>query len=123
MYRDEANREKIKRYSSSIDHMILFCKFGMNSCNLDQDFDHVFNYYYGNCFRFNWNREKIKKNFRPSLFYGLDLTLYLGVPDKVKERIYPMDKEINVYVGSIQDNPFDALPYNFKVIILDFFLF
>ena len=69
-------------FGKRIDELIVNCRFGMNECNLTQDFESYYDFNYGNCFRFNsgknMNGQKIEKKYATALFGSLDLQFWTG---------------------------------------------
>jgi hypothetical protein len=79
----EANRKKL---SYSLNDMLISCKFNNLDCN-ENDYERTYSPYFGNCFTFNSGRnskgEKLPKlkNMVDGSFHGLNLVLYVGIPD------------------------------------------
>ena len=84
----EANRKKL---SYSLNDIIISCKFNNLDCN-ENDFERTYNPFYGNCYTFN---SGVKRDLRQSIIagpnYGLRLTLYVNVYEKLLEKIKGSD--------------------------------
>ena len=69
-----------KKFGYRINETILRCTFNLVNCNLNTDFDWIYNADYGNCFRFNTLKKdlKLKSVSRIGKHYGLSLDLFVG---------------------------------------------
>ena len=69
-----------KQLSFDLKSILLECSFNTEECNWS-DFEWHFDYFYGNCFRFNSNKTKIKSISQTGNAFGLHLELFVGDPD------------------------------------------
>ena len=69
-------------FGKKIDETIINCWYGLNKCDLNEDFDHYFDFNYGNCYRFNsgknMNGEQVTQKYANALFGYLDVHLWIG---------------------------------------------
>ena len=69
-------------FGKSIDQLIIKCRFGVNECILNQDFEHYYDFNFGNCYRFNsgknMNGEQVEKKYANALFGYFDIELWIG---------------------------------------------
>ena len=80
---NELTPSQQRRLSSTLDQMVVSCKYDNKPCDLDIDFKTVFTRQ-GNCFIFNPNGAKIATI--PGLYNGLQLTLFIGgMNEKLKK--------------------------------------
>ena len=82
--------------------IIIFCQFSMVKCDLDADFEHYYDINYGNCFRFNsgfdsnGNKVDLEKSYLSGFYYGLQLTLYVNVYEKLI--VYTIIIFLSIYI-------------------------
>ena len=69
-------------FGQKINELIIGCKFGFSDCNLNEDFEHYYDFNYGNCYRFNSGKNmigKIVEQKRANALYGsLDIQFWVG---------------------------------------------
>ena len=63
--------------SISLSDSLISCKFQLNTCTAN-DFEWFWDFYYGNCFRFNENLSKILKSTQSGTMNSLQLELFIG---------------------------------------------
>ena len=97
----QMNDSITKELSLSIDDMIISCSFAGSSCDLENDFVWFFNYYYGNCYRFNSKIDQLKKLATPGRYNGLSFEMYVGLPDQLDK--LTSQKGILIFINSIND--------------------
>lgn len=99
-----------KHFGISLQDMILVCTFAERKCDLD-DFEWIYNHYYGNCYRFNGKSRFLKRNtslrhvFKSGKGTGLYLELYSGL----------LNKNITIAPNYRSDYGFHLLIYNSSI--------
>ena len=49
----------LKQNGFQIEQMLISCQFDLSTCSV-KDFKWFYNFDYGNCYRFNWNKTVVK---------------------------------------------------------------
>ena len=76
------NSTTTQEFGKRIDEFMIDCQFGFNQCNLTEDFNHIYDISYGNCYRFNSESNMDGKPSRKK--YGnayngfLEIELWIG---------------------------------------------
>ena len=76
-----------KSFGLKLSELIIECSFGNMPCNYATDFVQVYNFLYGNCFRYNsgkdssGNQKTIKQIVDLGYYNGLQLKVYTGTPE------------------------------------------
>ena len=73
----DENKELFDKIPHNLSLILFNCSFRNKKCTVN-DFKKYRNYFYGNCFRFNWDLNDLKMVNRPGLKYGLRLELFTG---------------------------------------------
>lgn len=81
------NETRKKSFGFRADQMILDCYFASEKCTLSQ-FDWYYDYFYGNCFRFNYGNETDQLNSVVTPDTGLELILLSRIPDFDQNFLY-----------------------------------
>ena len=61
----------------SLSDSLISCRFQLNTCTAD-DFEWFWDFFYGNCFKFNGNSSKILKSTQPGPMNSLQIELFIG---------------------------------------------
>jgi hypothetical protein len=99
------NRTIRKNLGNMIDDIILSCVFDWKDCILYDDFLHLFDIEYGNCFRFNcgYNYKNERVPFKTltssGLTNGLQLELFINSADE-NENLFSLYNGFNIYIAN-----------------------
>ena len=104
IYIDYFSTEEKKRISRDLDEILLECTFNLKSCN-SSDFVWSYDPINGNCFTFNsgfdsnGNKVVLKDSMLSGFYYGLRLTLYVNIYEKILETGYfkKVSNELGAY--------------------------
>ena len=124
-YKSSKGEVNLTSYSSSIEDMLVSCKFKGKNCSAS-DFFRFQSFYYGNCYRFNGgsnssgNTVPVLKATKSGPRYGLELEIDVGEPESAQylsyragirvivhnqsdTAIFPEEDGINVATGFYTD--------------------
>jgi hypothetical protein len=69
-------------FGKRLDEFIISCQFGTKDCNLVEDFEHIYNVDYGNCYRFNSgkniNGKDVNLKYVSPIKGHLNIELWIG---------------------------------------------
>jgi hypothetical protein len=68
--------------NAPLNNMLISCSFGPNRCT-ESDFELFFHRYYGNCNRFNSNKQQERLVMKSGKLYGLKLELFVGFDENL----------------------------------------
>jgi hypothetical protein len=92
--------------------MILVCRFDGEPCD-EADFQWSYDFYYGNCFRFNADRASFKYSTMSGSNYGLELYLFLGAEFDTSREIIsefrPNGAQIKINENSMLPNSYEGI--------------
>ena len=100
--------EDRKKIGYSLEDMLISCKFADVVCNAS-DFEWKFDKFFGNCYDFNTGRNSfnqtipIKKNYNSGFRAGLQLELYVGMPEYLEQ--YSPFKGAIIYISNTTSSP------------------
>jgi hypothetical protein len=81
---DKFDDDKRKKLSHPFNKFVYFCRYLNLECN-QEDFEWYFDWFYGNCYRFNTGRSyngnpiTLKRSTRVGKYTGLQMILYVGI--------------------------------------------
>lgn len=107
--------ESLRRsYSNSFNETVLFCMFKTGECT-ENDFVWRYMVDFGSCWAFNsgfdrhGNRMDIKLVNKPGQFDGLQMLLYLGVPDDERTLTKDVGAHIFIHNNTVLPNLYEGL--------------
>ena len=105
----ENERRKFGQY---VNEIIISCLFNLQECDLDNDFEDYYDYYFGYCFRFNMGkligniRQPIKYSSQAGQINGLQLELFIGAANE-NNRFFSIESGIAIFIHSQTDIPYN----------------
>jgi hypothetical protein len=102
--KDEKLKEKRKLIDYPIKDILLSCRFNLRECD-DNDFEWVYHYKYGNCYKFNSEKSaSISSNiaFMPGKANGFTVELYVDINKKLSQ--LTNGKGISIIIGNASHN-------------------
>jgi amiloride-sensitive sodium channel subunit beta len=92
-----------KKFGKKLDYILIICIFNFDECNLTQDFEYYYDFWYGNCFRYNSGRNMNGENTPRKqisvngISNGFELELFIGRVDQ-NNYIFSIDNGINLFI-------------------------
>jgi hypothetical protein len=115
------NREEQSRSGQRLDEILISCKFGSSECK-PSDFEWFLHPYNGICHIFNAGKNfsngeqvPLKVSHKPGYFNGLEIELYLGKKNKLKELSHGLQLVIANNSDSFVSNVLMNIPIGFEV--------
>jgi hypothetical protein len=94
-------------FGKKIDELIITCSFGLEECNLTEDFEHYYDFELGNCYRFNsginMNGKKVELKYVNGLFGNLDVQVWIGAAEN-NYNYFSYTNGLIVFIGNKSDN-------------------
>lgn len=90
---DESTQSK---FGYSLNQTVLSCLYNFADCSIDEDLDHIYDYYFGNCLRFNSKQQK--RQSVSGWLNGLQLELVIDLTNDYNS-IYSMYNGFTVIIS------------------------
>ena len=94
-------------FGQKLDEIIVSCTYGLNECNLNEDFEHYYDFNYGNCYRFNsgknMNGKQVKQRYANALFGVFDVQLWAG-PAQNNYNFFSIDNGLILFITNESTN-------------------
>jgi hypothetical protein len=101
-----------RKFGPHLNELIISCLFNLYECDLDNDFEDYYDYYFGYCFRFNARkligniRRPIKYSSQAGQINGLQLELFIGAANE-NNRFFSIESGLAIFIHNQTDIPYN----------------